>query len=136
MSENKELDHGTETLERIKERLHLTKIDILGTEYMILFSDASTHPKLEGANGLCEVYSKVIVIDSFKHMSLNDSFKAYDNLPAVQKKTIRHEIIHAFLAESGLRNCSSWAEDEEMVDWWACQIPKIAQVLDIYGVLR
>ena len=42
---------------------------------------------------------------------------------------LRHEIIHAFLFESGLE-CNSlktynWAENEEMVDWFAIQSPKI-----------
>ena len=44
---------------------------------------------------------------------------------------IRHEIIHAFLYESGMKECSSatqsWVENEEMVDWFAIQIPKIVK---------
>ena len=42
-------------------------------------------------------------------------------------------MIHAFLAESGLSanalsNYTSWAENEEMVDWIAIQFPKILEV--------
>lgn len=51
------------------------------------------------------------------------------DLVAYQKKVIRHEIIHAFLYESGLwQNAYSskcWAQNEEMVDWMAIQFPKI-----------
>ena len=50
---------------------------------------------------------------------------------------MRHEILHAFLYESGLRenSCTSfaWAENEEMIDWFAIQFPKI---LKIYGELN
>ena len=51
----------------------------------------------------------------------------------LKKKTLRHELIHAFLAESGLSanalsNYTSWAENEEMVDWIAIQFPKILEV--------
>ena len=42
---------------------------------------------------------------------------------------IRHEIIHAFLFESGLaqntNDVESWAMNEEMVDWLAIQFPKL-----------
>jgi len=33
--------------------------------------------------------------------------------------------VHAFLYEGGL-NSESWARNEEIVDWMAIQIPKIA----------
>lgn len=39
---------------------------------------------------------------------------------------MRHELIHAFLGESGLRSDSEWAENEEMVDYFAIQFEKIA----------
>ena len=42
-----------------------------------------------------------------------------------EKKNFRHEIIHAFLDESGLAENSSWAQEEEMVDWFAKQFPKL-----------
>ena len=46
------------------------------------------------------------------------------------KKTLRHEIMHAFLNESGLSDSSNqyggaWAKNEEMVDWIALQGEKI-----------
>jgi hypothetical protein len=57
------------------------------------------------------------------------------------KATLRHEIIHAFLHESGLSGSSvtdvPWAVNEEMVDWFAIQFPKMIKVfeqLDCIGV--
>lgn len=48
---------------------------------------------------------------------------------AYQKKVLRHEIVHAFLYESGLwqnaYGSKCWAKNEEMIDWMAIQIPKI-----------
>jgi len=41
------------------------------------------------------------------------------------KETSRHEIIHAYLFESGLSFNSDWATNEEVVDWMAIQFPKM-----------
>lgn len=46
------------------------------------------------------------------------------------EETVRHEFIHAFLLECGLGGDShsyngSWAMNEEMVDWFAINIPSI-----------
>lgn len=56
------------------------------------------------------------------------------------KKTLRHEIIHAFLTESGLHGNTynvdgGWAMNEEMVDWFAIQSPKIMRVFEELEVL-
>lgn len=55
------------------------------------------------------------------------------------KKTLRHEIIHAFLSESGLyRNTTAaahWSCNEEMVDWIAMQGPKIVAAWTEAGAL-
>jgi hypothetical protein len=55
-----------------------------------------------------------------------------------ERETIRHEIVHAFLNESGLGwnalpNERAWAKNEEMVDWIAIQFPKIAKVFRELG---
>ena len=51
------------------------------------------------------------------------------NLDSYKKKVLRHEIVHAFLYESGLWNNSgdirSWGQSEEIADWIAIQSPKI-----------
>ena len=49
--------------------------------------------------------------------------------------TLRHEITHAFLNESGLQNDTSvpgsgWATNEEMVDWIAIQFPKMKKAFE------
>ncbi|WP_394967432.1 hypothetical protein [Candidatus Allofournierella merdipullorum] len=46
------------------------------------------------------------------------------------RKIIRHEIIHAFLFESGLAENSDWAQIEEMVDFFAIQFPKLQKAFE------
>lgn len=101
-------------------------VNILGTEYKILFQTESDNPKLKDANGLCEQYSKKIVIDDMEKSK--DEVMTVENLQEFKNKVLRHEVIHAFLGESGLRCNSDWAENEEMVDWIAIQFHKIEQV--------
>ena len=42
---------------------------------------------------------------------------------------LRHEIIHAFLIESGLNDACDW-HCEEMVDWLAMQFPKLSSLFE------
>lgn len=109
-----------------------TKINILGTEYEILVQSEADNPKLKESVGLCEHYSKKIILSSMEEAKTD--VMCVDNLPEFEKKVLRHEIIHAFLGESGLRGCSDWAENEEMVDFFAIQAPKIAKAFDELGV--
>ncbi len=39
------------------------KVNILGTDYTIIEQASSNNPKLEDANGICEIYSKKIVLN-------------------------------------------------------------------------
>ena len=52
---------------------------------------------------------------------------------AHENKVFLHEVVHAFLFESGLSG-NSWAANEEIVDWMAHQIPKIVQSLEEAGL--
>ena len=99
-------------------------INILGTPYEVIEQSETDNPKLEEACGLCEQYSHRIVLA--RYLS-NPSKMSVENLDSFRRKVLRHEIIHAFLGESGLRGESDWAENEEMVDWFAIQLEKIYQ---------
>ena len=52
-----------------------------------------------------------------------------ESVESQEKLLLRHEIVHAFLEESGLSTNSdsidAWARNEEIVDWIAIQGPKI-----------
>lgn len=71
-----------------------------------------------------------------KHIVVCDL--AVDNMTvgdvmAHENKVFLHEVVHAFLFESGLSG-NSWAANEEIVDWMAHQIPKIVQSLEEAGL--
>jgi hypothetical protein len=100
------------------------KIKILGTKWTIKCDSEENDPILEGADGYCDNSIKTIVIRKLEKSQ--DSLK---DLESYSKKVLRHEIVHAFLHESGLsmnsNGSDSWATNEEMVDWIAIQGPKI-----------
>lgn len=108
-------------------------INILGTDYTIKRQSKEDNPKLDNAWGLCEGYKKEIIVDTFDEEKKN--VMAVDNFEGFEKKVLRHEIIHAFLGESGLKSNSDWAENEEMVDWFAIQATKIFKVFKELGVI-
>lgn len=110
-------------------------IDILGTTWTLYEKEENEDPILKDNNGYCDYTVKKIVIRNFKR-EIDD----YENLEVVRKRVIRHEIIHAFLFESGLMenmHCTldESAHDEQMVDWIAYQFPKILEVFKNLDVL-
>lgn len=109
------------------------KANILGTEYKIEIHKVSENDYLREHRlaGCCAEEGKLIVVAD---MSEKEYFPNMDEQEQeiYRKKTLRHEIIHAFLNESGLSDSSSvpdcgWAKHEEMIDWFAIQSPKMFQ---------
>lgn len=107
------------------------KIDVLGTKYTIKRVNVGEDKYMEKMQfgGYCDNSAKTIVILNLK--STPDWKDEPDDVIKKQEsETIRHELIHAFLNESGLRYNSfapekAWARNEEMVDWIAIQFPKL-----------
>ena len=101
------------------------KVNILGTEYEILAKSNEEEPYLKECDGFCDRSRKEIVIADLQPDP--DTYRV--DLKWYRKKVLRHEIIHAFLSESGLEENShstdAWARNEEMVDWFAMQFPKL-----------
>lgn len=97
-------------------------IHILGAKWAITFRARDEDKNLSDADGYCDWTIRGIVIEKDMNGNLGNMSK-YIN------KVIRHEIVHAFLLESGLSECSSetpaWALNEEMVDWFARMGPDI-----------
>lgn len=94
------------------------KVSILGCNWNIHESNETQEPRLVGADGFCDDSAKEIFVDSLAKV---DKSRAKKNLESYKKKVLRHEIIHAFLYESGLAECTDWATNEEIVDWIARQ---------------
>lgn len=107
------------------------KVNVLGTKYTITVKkyDEDEAFSRRSIDGYCDSFTNQIVVCDIS------TYKGWEHEPpetiaAAQKETIRHEIVHAFLSESGLDNSAlnpdvAWAKNEEMVDWIAIQGPKI-----------
>jgi hypothetical protein len=110
------------------EDLNGKKISILGTEYSIAIQTPEENPKLQNANGLCEFWSKRIIMEVAK-----PALDTFENLDDFNAKVMRHEIVHAFLGESGLKD---YMGDEVLTDWIAVQFPKMLKVFRELGLIK
>lgn len=108
------------------------KINILGTEYTLNQEVLSSENENMNANyGFCDHSIKEINIGLFVSEESDD----LKNIKQFESKVTRHEIIHAFIEESGLAECCDWAINEEMVDYFAKQIPKMVKLFKEINVL-
>lgn len=112
----------------------MQKVNILGTEYTIKMDVPSEKMPFKG-DGCMDHSTKEIWIADFGE-SDRDSIK---DLNSYRKRVLRHEIIHAFLYESGLWNNSgnvkAWGQSEEITDWIALQFPKMLQAFVDVGAI-
>lgn len=106
------------------------EVKVLGTNYEIISVEETNdnlekYPLLKENSGYTDITTKQIYI--LKYKTTEDTFIKLDVL---YKKTLRHELVHAFLYESGLFNNtnSDWAKNEEVVDWIAIQFEKMLKV--------
>jgi len=113
------------------------KVNILGSEWSMKFGNEKEYPNLTNADGYIDLSAREIVVDDMEASQGQIGAKA--DLEGYQKQVVRHEIIHAFLLESGLdsnsNSADSWAVNEEMVDWFAIQSPKIFKVFNEYDLM-
>lgn len=108
------------------------KVNILGSEWNVKFGNKKEYPNLTNIDGYTDLSIREIVVDDMEASQGQIGTKA--DLESYQKQVVRHEIIHVFLLESGLdsnsNSADSWAVNEEMVDWFAIQSPKIFKVFN------
>lgn len=111
--------------EDLKPQKETMVVNVLGTLYTIEFRALNEDSILKNNNidGYCDSFNKLIVISDpqlvrFKGEEQERQLKLRNHI-------IRHEIIHAFLHESGLKY-ETWAENETMVNWIADMLEKMA----------
>lgn len=109
----------------------MKEVNILGTNYKII--DNVNPEKMPNMAGQTHFYTKEIWVVDF-----DKTENKYDK--NLYKETLRHEVLHSFLFESGLNDNSlqcvnSWARNEEMIDWFAIQAPKIYKVYRELNIL-
>lgn len=108
------------------------KLSILGSEWTIEYRNADADPQLEENDGYTDPSVKLIVIANKRADCTIHDYKY------MQKENLRHEIIHAFLFESGLGfnlEHNEFGHEETMIDWIAIQFPKMLKVFEEAGCL-
>lgn len=116
-------------------------VTILGTDYIVRkekYDEVSVFGG-KGIVGYCDTVLKEIVYCDLRTHPVYEKDQA-EFVRKSEQSALRHEIVHAFLAESGLRECSltfedGWATNEEMVDWIALQGEKIYSAWKVAGAL-
>lgn len=105
------------------------EISVMGVPYTLEYRVKADDPALDNCDGYCDFSAKCIVVRDYTESERKDPMCSAD-LEAYKRKCARHEIVHAFLYESGLSFNAlnldgAWATNEEMVDWMAIQGPKL-----------
>ena len=103
----------------------MMKINVLGAEYNLTVCSEDEECRLVGCDGFCDETSKELFVESYKKHEGDSNRKLL--IDKQINKVKRHKIIHAFLFESGLAENSEWAQNEEMVDFFAIQFPKLLE---------
>lgn len=111
------------------------KVNILGTEYTIEEKTEQQDVLLKDSDAYCDRTTKEIVV-----LKVDGENCTIHDPEWYRKKLMRHEIIHAFLYESGLGECTEWKEhnsahNEQIVDWIAIQFPKMQKAFEEVGCL-
>ena len=117
------------------------KINILGTEYTFKIGDDHSEC-FKGCDGFILYRQKLIVISDMSTYQINKDYTDKDIfLKRSQNHALRHEILHAFFYESGLWDAAgkyseAWPINEEMVDWFSIQSPKIFKLYEELDILE
>lgn len=117
------------------------KVNVLGTDYTVEVHKVSEDKSLKDNHwsGYCNGITKKIVVADLTE----DEFFDFENdkeRELTRQEILRHEITHAFLNESGLQDSSmqysgAWAHNEEMIDWFALQTPKLFVAYQTVGAI-
>lgn len=109
---------------------------MLGTEYELIHGNKNMYSGLKYCGGYCDDTIKRLVINNYSGDDDEKTPMDVRDIDEIIRRTARHEIVHAFLAESGLDQNSDWARNEEIVDWIALQGPKIFKAWQEAGAIN
>ena len=110
-------------------------VDVLGTEYRIFMDVPESEDEvLKSCAGYCDKTSHRIAV------AAQDADGNLDDDAAYRRQILRHELIHAFLFESGLGGDSVWhvsgqEHPEQTVGWIARQFQKMLKAFQQVGAL-
>ena len=104
-------------------------INILGQDYDFQEIAAKDDMRMADSDGYCDGFGKIIRVNNDYNTNHPTSIS---DMPGYIRKVKRHEVIHAFLEESGL---GKYKGDEIIVDWIAAQFPKLEKAFQQVGGL-
>lgn len=115
-------------------------VNVLGTQYTIEIRKIGEDKVLD-KNGFaaycCNDMPLIVIADLEDEGHFEFESEAAKN--NYFKECLRHEIVHAFLNESGLKNnfehANRMGHEETMIDWIAIQFPKLQKAFEEVGVL-
>lgn len=132
-------DHGAKNVEQVQnlvdgidwDNMYSKSVSILGETYtieMVGNEESDTVTRISDLKGSCrKTEHKIMIVRPKKDLFPQDAEKM--GMIRFINKTVRHEITHAFIYESGLDGQTKingpWSKNEEIVDWFAIQGPKI-----------
>lgn len=102
-------------------------LNILGTKWKLKEVSRDTDPMFGTVDGFTDRSSRTMLVASESVCEPG----AFMNWPEYLKSVKRHEIIHAFMIESGLAQemyHPPYGTDEQAVDFFAIQFPKMIEV--------
>ena len=124
--------HGSETGSKTENKVLSMIINILGTDYEIIMDVSENNDtRLKMADAYCDFTTKQIKVSP-----IEPDENTFNKLEVYKQKVIRHEIVHAFMYESGLDNNSEWGRDETLIDWIAIQLPKLMKAAVEAGTIE
>lgn len=97
-------------------------VNILGQPWRVKICSIATEPRLKTMSGFTDHTSHFIGITDPAEKDTN-----LDNPVEMVKDIMRHEIVHAYMYESGLGDSweHNYGQDETIVDWIALQFNKM-----------
>ena len=112
-------------------------LDILGSKYKIEIAPyGKYYEEFQSVGGWCDFHDKSIVcLDAEDYASQIEDTPTKKPYKATER-ILRHEIMHAFMYESGLDGETDFARDEVLIDFLAIQMPKIVAVMEKAGLLN
>lgn len=111
------------------------RVNVMGVEYRVFLDvPAEEDGTLNDYAGYCDNTAHMIALAEKDKDSDLGQWEDY------RKRVLRHELIHAFLFESGLGGDAVWqvagqAHPEQTVDWMARQFPKMLEAFRAAGAL-
>lgn len=106
----------------------ITNINIMGSRWKVVLTSPEQDSRLKDVWGYCDWTIRTIVVCAERDEDTN-----LIDFEKLVNKVMRHEIIHAFMYESGLME-NEVLDNDQRVDWLAYQYPKIKKVFETLGI--